>query len=84
MKYEAGRIPLVFAVASTSTVFRHALNLSQPVDTLCPLPAGDPGTIYAYSPRPPKKSMRVSERYCTTTNDKTRTVAGSENAPCSY
>lgn len=26
-------IPLVFAVTPTSTLFRHALNLSQPVDT---------------------------------------------------
>ena len=60
---------MVSAVAPTPTVFRHALNLSQPVDALRPLPAGDPGTIYAYSPKPSQKGTRVSERYCTTTNN---------------
>jgi len=65
-------MPLVSAVALTSTLFRHALNLSQPVDALRPLPAGDPGTIYAYSPKRPRKGTRMSERYRTTTDDERR------------
>ena len=60
---------MVSAVAPTPTVFRHALNLSQPVDAFRPLPTGDPGTIYAYSPKPPKRGTRVSERYRITTNN---------------
>ena len=71
---ERGCIPLILAVASTSTVFRHAFDLSQSVDTLRPLSTGHPGTIYAYSPKPPKKGARASECYCTTTKNERRTT----------